>query len=75
MLKDQGFGAFKAMGGNVSVATGEHELLHRSFTYAPGGQKIDNNDQIFKMFNFAGNSKPLEPANWVPKEASALGHW
>lgn len=77
VLKDQGFGAFKAMGGNVSVATGEHELLHRSFTYAPRGQKIDNNDQIFKMFNFAGNSKPLEPANWVPKEASALviGNW
>lgn len=77
VLKDQGFGAFKAMGGNVSVATGEHELLHRSFTYAPRGQKIDNSDQIFKMFNFAGNSKPLEPANWVPKEASALviGNW
>lgn len=77
VLKDQGFGAFKAMGGNVSVATGEHELLHRSFTYAPRGQKINNNDQIFKMFNFAGNSKPLEPANWVPKEASALviGNW
>ena len=77
VLKDQGFGAFKAMGGNVSVATGEHELLHRSFTYAPRGQKIDNSDQIFKMFNFAGNSKPLEPASWVPKEASALviGNW
>ena len=29
------------------------------------------------MFNFSGNSKPLEPANWVPKEASALviGNW
>lgn len=77
VLKDQGFGAFKAMGGNVSVATGEHELLHRSFTYAPRGQKIDNSDQVFKMFNFAGNSKPLKPANWVPKEASALviGNW
>jgi hypothetical protein len=77
VLKDQGFGAFKAMGGNISVATGEHELLHRSFTYAPRGQKIENCDQIFKMFNFAGKSKPLEPANWVPKEASALviGNW
>ncbi|MGY8750115.1 MAG: hypothetical protein ACKVHR_18905 [Pirellulales bacterium] len=77
VLKDQGFGAFKAMGGNLSIATGEHEILHRSFTYAPRGQKMDNSDQIFKMFNFAGNSKPLEPANWVPKEASALviGNW
>jgi hypothetical protein len=29
------------------------------------------------MFNFAGNSKPLGPASWVPKEASALviGNW
>ncbi len=77
VLREQGFEAFKGIGGNVAIATGEHEVLHRTFTFAPRNQPIKNNKQVFKMFNFQGNSLPLEPANWVPEEASAylVGNW
>ena len=77
ILKEQGLGAFKGVGGNIGIATGEHELLHRTFTYAPKNQSIKNNTQVFKLFNFSGNEEPLEPAKWVPENASAfiVGNW
>lgn len=77
ILKEEGFGALKGVGGNVSVATGDHELLHQTFTFAPPNQQIKNNEQLFRMFNFSGNSEPLEPANWVPENSSSfiVGNW
>ncbi|MFT5302485.1 MAG: hypothetical protein ACI814_003301 [Mariniblastus sp.] len=77
ILRDQGFSAFRGVGGNVSVATKEHELLHRTFTYAPLDPKIKNGKRIFDLFAFNGNKKTLEPASWVPADCSAyvVGNW
>jgi hypothetical protein len=77
ILKDQGFSAFKGIGGKVSVATSEHEILHRTFTYAPKNQPIKNIKRVLNLFEFSGNSKPLTPANWVPTDSSAyvVGNW
>ena len=77
VLREQGFEAFKGVGGNIAISTGDHEVLHQTFTYAPRDQKIKNLKQVFEMFNFTGNSLPLEPASWVPDDSSAyiVGNW
>ena len=68
-LKDQGFGAWKGIGGRVSIATGEHEVLHRTFTYAPRKSNNPNAKRMFDLFDFSGNK--LEPQSWVPADCSA----
>ena len=78
ILKDQGMGAAKGIGGNVSIATGEHELLHRTFTYAPRDTPVKNAERMFDLFDFSPVAgKNLDPPNWVPEDCSAYvsGNW
>lgn len=77
-LKDQGFGIFRGIGGAISVATGEHEVLHRTFTYAPRDNRVVNGDRTFKLFEFpTGKPDLLLPPGFVTKDCSgfAIGNW
>ena len=72
ILKDQGLGAAKAIGGNVGIATGDHELLHRTFTYAPRNKNVKNAKRMFDLFDFSPvQGKPLTPPSWVSEDCSA----
>ena len=78
ILKKQGLGAARGIGGNIAVSTGEHELLHRTFTYAPRKQTVKNAKRMFELFDFRADiNKPLTPPVWVPKDSSSymIGNW
>ena len=78
ILKNQGMGAAKGIGGNVSIATGEHEVLHRTFTYAPRDQSVENSNRMFDLFDFSPVAgRDLAPPKWVPNQCSAYlsGSW
>lgn len=73
ILKNQGLGAAKAIGGNVGIATGDHEILHRTFTYAPRNKNVKNAKRMFDLFDFSPvEGKPLTPPPWVSKDCSAF---
>ncbi len=70
-LRNNGFDAFQGVGGNVSVATSEHEVLHRTYIYAPRDEKLVGKKQVFDLFDFSReNTDPLTPAKWVPSDCS-----
>ena len=73
VLRKQGFTAIQGLGGHVFFATGEEELLHRSFVYAPpvarpaGGKNNDKWDLAMRMLAFP-NSDNLAPPAWVSQD-------
>ena len=75
-LAEAGFDAFRGIGGQVSLMTGEHEVVHRTFVYADKvkvGQK-----KVFDLFDFNVNKNlPHTLPRWVPDEASSIitGDW
>jgi len=78
ILKDHGLGAVKAIGGNVAVATGEHEILHKTFAYAPRNKNVKNAKRMFDLFDFSPvEGKTLAPPAWISKDCSAYvsGNW
>ncbi|MFK7767894.1 MAG: hypothetical protein AB8B55_11785 [Mariniblastus sp.] len=77
LLKGQGFDSFQGMGGNIAVATGEHEILHRTFTYAPKRPSAKNGTRIFELFDFNTGAESMDPPSWVPADCSAyvVANW
>ena len=75
-LASAGFDAFRGIGGQVSVMTGKHEVVHKSFVYADkvkAGQK-----KVFDLFDFNVNKNLAHKLpRWVPEEASSIitGDW
>jgi len=73
ILRNQGFTAVQAIGGYVNFSDGQHELLHRTFVYAPavpGKEALTGGDKYnlaARMLEFpAGGTMPVQ--NWVPRE-------
>ncbi|MDX1964862.1 MAG: hypothetical protein SFX18_17060 [Pirellulales bacterium] len=73
ILAAQGFTSIRGLGGFVNFADGTHELLHRTFVYAPavpgkealpGGQRFN---LAARMLDFP-NSAEMPVQNWVPRE-------
>jgi len=60
MLQSQGFDAIAAVGGQVALKTSDHEILHRTFVYAPGDKEL-----AARMLDFPNGSQ-LHPAPWIP---------
>ena len=75
-LANAGFDAFRGIGGQVSVMTGEHEVLHKTFIYA---KKLKaGQEQVFELLDFNTNKgQPHSVPRWVPEEASSviIGDW
>ncbi len=59
-LQNQGFSALQAVGGQVALHTGEHEILHRTLLLAPGELQL-----AARMLDFP-NGETLAPPAWVP---------
>ena len=75
-LANAGFDAFRGIGGQVSLMTGKHEIVHKTFVYADKvkvGQK-----KVFDLFDFNVNKDlPHTLPRWVPEETSSIitGDW
>jgi hypothetical protein len=75
ILKSQGFGAVEAAGGYVHLATGEQEVLHRTFVYAPGSEGKESRFQLAaRMLDFPNDADWTLP-NWVPRELATLARF
>lgn len=76
VLSNQGFGAVKGLGGYVALADGEHEIVHRTFIYAPAVKRAPT-DKSKEKYNLAArmldfpNSEVLSPAKWVPRDLAS----
>ena len=76
-LKKLGFGAFQGIGGVVNFATYDHEVLIRTFVYAPRtGDERDS--RVFGLVDFRNrNGASFEPPSFVPYDSAAYfsGVW
>jgi hypothetical protein len=81
ILKDQGFTAIQGVGGYVFFATGNEEILHRTYIHAPavagkaGERAKDKYHLAMRMLDFPNATAPddLDPQPWVlPDVASYL---
>lgn len=70
-FQEEGFSAIKGVGGAVAVATDDHEVVHRSFIFAPAVTEDDDRYQLAAaMLDFRNKEKsPLNPPVWVPENA------
>lgn len=69
VLANQGFNAVKGLGGAIHLADGKHELLHRTFVYAP---KVDGKYKLAARILDFPNTEDHEPLNWIPRDLA--GH-
>ena len=71
-LKKLGFGAFQGIGGVVNFSTYEHEVLVRTFVYAPRtGDERDK--RVFGLVDFRNRNKAsFEPPSFVPFDSAAF---
>jgi hypothetical protein len=73
VLRKQGFSAIQGVGGHIFLATGDEEILHRTFIYAPpvkrepGDMSKDKWNLAMRILDFP-NSTALAPPNWVPQD-------
>ncbi|MCI0359974.1 MAG: hypothetical protein L0211_15965, partial [Planctomycetaceae bacterium] len=81
ILRDQGFSAIQGLGGYVFFATGNEEVLHRTFIYAPATSNKDSERAkdkyhlAMRMLDFPNSTAPtdLDPQKWaLPDVASYL---
>lgn len=73
VLRNQGFDAIQSVAGYVNFSTGDHEVLHRSFVYAPADPKATMGQKYrlaARMLSFP-NEKTEAPPAWVPPEVGA----
>ncbi len=74
IVKECGFDAIRGVSGEMAFDTGEHEILHRTFIYAPPVPAAGQNRylQAAAILDFVNRDKiSLEPEAWVPKTASS----
>jgi hypothetical protein len=74
LLREEGFGAIQGAAGYVLLATGEQEVLHRSFVYAPADPKAAKGDKYqlaARMLQFPNEATKGPPA-WVPQSAATF---
>jgi hypothetical protein len=64
IMRNQGYGAFKAVGGFVDVSADGYQILHRTAIYAPPPYT-----ESMKMFVFP-NGKDFTPQPWVGRDVA-----
>lgn len=76
VLSGQGFNCIQGIGGQVALSTGEHELQHQSYIYAPPIKRTGD-DKSNSKYNLAArmldfpNGEQLIPQKWVPKQLAS----
>jgi hypothetical protein len=72
VLANQGYNAVQALGGVVSFATTEHEMLHRTFIYAPADPAAKQGEKYrlaARMLQFP-NATAHEPQEFIPRDVA-----
>jgi len=77
ILKDQGFAAVQGLGGYIFFATGNEDILHRTYIHAPAtaSNSKDKYNLAMRMLDFPNSTKAtdLDPQKWaLPDVASYL---
>lgn len=69
VLRNQGFAAVLAIGGHVNFSTGQQELLHRTFVYAPGNTTpgAERFTLGARLLDFPATTD-LHVQPWIPRE-------
>ncbi len=72
VLRQQGFGCVQGIGGRIDLHTGEHEILHNSYAYAPAVAGAKKGEKYLKGANLLDfpNSADLTVQDWVPDSVS-----
>ncbi|MCU0879042.1 MAG: hypothetical protein MUF06_14760 [Pirellulaceae bacterium] len=75
-LREQGFGAAQGLGGYVFFSTGNEDILHRSFVYAPpaaGATGKDKYQLAMRMLDFpnAPGRPALHPQDWAMADVAS----
>ncbi len=80
VLGNQGFKAIQGVGGHVTLATGKHELLHRTFVYAPpvtidGRPAPERYELAARMLQFPAKTQAdgLTAQSWIPRQLATYG--
>jgi len=64
LVKNQGFGAIRAVGGQLNFGQEPYTFLHRTAVYAPKGW-----DKAMRMLDFPGGEE-FSPLPWIPSDLS-----
>jgi hypothetical protein len=75
-LREQGFGAAQGLGGYVFFSTGNEDILHRSFVYAPrdpGAAAKEKYKLAMRMLDFpnAANRIDFHPQAWAMADVAS----
>ncbi len=74
IVSNSGIDAIKGAAGSLALATGDQEILHRTFIYAPaveaaGANKYPKAAAILDFFN--RGKLAFDPESWVPETAAS----
>ena len=70
MFAEQGFDAVHAVGGVMHFATGKHEMLHRTFVFAPAEEGAEPGEKFklaARMLDFPNDNNWAVPS-WIPRD-------
>lgn len=72
VLRNQGFAAIQALGGHVNFSTGQQEMLHRTFIYAPGNTAAGSERFTLgaRMLDLPA-TRDLHVQPWIPREIAS----
>ncbi len=76
VLSNQGFHAIQGVGGHVAFSDGKHEVLHRTFVFAPAVQRAaddkstDKYDLAARIMDFP-RSAGLTAQPWIPRHSAS----
>lgn len=72
ILINQGFAAVQGIGGNVYLAGQGHDLMHRTFIYAPATQSGAEKYKLAARMLDLPNQSSLAPQAWIPRDIDAF---
>lgn len=70
ILSNQGFDAVKGLGGTISLAQQEADVIHNTFVYAPAPDSGERLQKAARMLDFP-NGEELAPPVWIPQSVGS----
>jgi hypothetical protein len=71
IFKSQGFDAVEGVGGWVHLMTGEHEMVHRTFIFAPGQPGNESRFKLAARMLDLPNGEQWSWPDWIPHEMAS----